>query len=90
MYQRFEYAIGHWLSKAAEHVTGSVLCCPGCFSLVRVTALIKVLGKYRANPEEPIEYLQYDQGKIVLTFTRMPYFISKYKANYIHLLYAYK
>ncbi len=25
-YQKFEYAIGHWLQKATEHMLGSVLC----------------------------------------------------------------
>ena len=25
-YQKFEYAIGHWLQKATEHVLGCVLC----------------------------------------------------------------
>ena len=32
-YQVFDYAIGHWFQKAAEHVFGCVLCCPGCFSV---------------------------------------------------------
>lgn len=34
-YQKFEYAVGHWLQKAAEHKLGCVLCSPGCFSLFR-------------------------------------------------------
>jgi hypothetical protein len=34
-YQKFEYAIGHWLQKATEHMIGCVLCSPGCFSLFR-------------------------------------------------------
>lgn len=34
-YQMFEYAIGHWLQKATEHMIGCVLCSPGCFSLFR-------------------------------------------------------
>ena len=25
-YQMFEYAIGHWLQKATEHMMGCVLC----------------------------------------------------------------
>ncbi|VDM57313.1 unnamed protein product [Angiostrongylus costaricensis] len=39
-YQKFEYAIGHWFQKAAEHVFGCVLCAPGCFSLFRASALM--------------------------------------------------
>ena len=39
-YQKFEYAIGHWLQKSTEHVMGCVLCSPGCFSLFRGEALM--------------------------------------------------
>ena len=39
-YQMFEYAIGHWLQKATEHVMGCVLCSPGCFSLFRAEAIM--------------------------------------------------
>jgi chitin synthase len=28
-YQLFEYAIGHWLQKATEHMIGCVMCSPG-------------------------------------------------------------
>ena len=52
-YQNFEYAVGHWLQKTAEHVLGCVLCSPGCFSLMRISylgmtnvmAMYKSLGK---------------------------------------------
>ena len=39
-YQKFEYAIAHWLHKTAEHVMGVVLCTPGCFSMFRASALM--------------------------------------------------
>ncbi len=47
-YQKFEYAIGHWLQKAAEHKLGCVLCSPGCFSLFRGSALMddNVMRRY--------------------------------------------
>lgn len=55
-YQKFEYAVGHWLQKATEHMIGCVLCSPGCFSLFRSYALMddnvarryasKVIKKY--------------------------------------------
>jgi len=63
-YQRFEYAIGHWLQKSAEHVFGCVLCSPGCFSLFRAQALMddNVMRTYAKVPTEPRQYLQYDQG----------------------------
>ena len=48
MYQVFEYAVGHWLQKATEHVLGCVLCSPGCFSLFRAKAIMddNVMAKY--------------------------------------------
>ncbi|XP_029033915.2 chitin synthase chs-2-like [Osmia bicornis bicornis] len=64
-FQKFEYAIGHWLQKSTEHVTGSVLCSPGCFSLFRAKALMQnnVLAKYATKSTEPKHYIQYDQGE---------------------------
>ena len=63
--QKFEYAIGHWLQKATEHVIGCVLCSPGCFSLFRAKALMteNVMNKYTSKASEAIQYVQYDQGE---------------------------
>lgn len=64
-YQKFEYAVGHWLQKTAEHVFGSVLCSPGCFSLFRGSALMddNVLKRYTTKATRAAEYVQYDQGE---------------------------
>uniref|UniRef100_A0A914Y9X1 chitin synthase n=1 Tax=Panagrolaimus superbus TaxID=310955 RepID=A0A914Y9X1_9BILA len=64
-YQKFEYAVGHWLQKATEHMIGCVLCSPGCFSLFRSYALMddNVTRKYASKSERPIDYVQYDQGE---------------------------
>ncbi|XP_072907201.1 chitin synthase chs-2-like [Hemitrygon akajei] len=64
-YQKFEYAIGHWLQKTAEHALGCVLCSPGCFSLFRAAALMddNVLKKYTMKPVTAMDHLQYDQGE---------------------------
>lgn len=64
-YQKFEYAIGHWMQKATEHEYGSVLCSPGCFSLFRAKALMddNVMKKYTTKSEQPRHYVQYDQGE---------------------------
>ena len=64
-YQIFEYALGHWLQKATEHVLGCVLCAPGCFSLFRGSALVddNVMRKYATQSTEARHYIQYDQGK---------------------------
>ncbi|XP_063051997.1 chitin synthase chs-2 [Engraulis encrasicolus] len=64
-YQKFEYAVGHWMQKTAEHVMGCVLCSPGCFSLFRATALMddNVMKKYTTKASEAGHYVQYDQGE---------------------------
>ncbi|KAE9421814.1 hypothetical protein Angca_003086, partial [Angiostrongylus cantonensis] len=64
-YQKFEYAIGHWFQKAAEHVFGCVLCAPGCFSLFRASALMddNIMHKYTKTAQEPRHFVQYDQGE---------------------------
>jgi len=70
-YQRFEYAVGHWLTKAAEHVLGSVLCAPGCFSLYRGSALMdnNVMQRYSTEATQATHFVQYDQGKITPALT---------------------
>jgi cellulose synthase/poly-beta-1,6-N-acetylglucosamine synthase-like glycosyltransferase len=62
-YQLFEYAIGHWLQKATEHMIGCVMCSPGCFSLFRAKALMddNVMRRYTTKSEEALHYVQYDQ-----------------------------
>ncbi|XP_025834427.1 chitin synthase chs-2-like [Agrilus planipennis] len=64
-YQKFEYAVGHWLQKAAEHMFGCVLCSPGCFSLFRAKALMddSVMRKYTMRSQEAKHFVQYDQGE---------------------------
>jgi chitin synthase len=54
-YQKFEYAIGHWLQKSTEHVMGCVLCSPGCFSLFRGKAVMddNVMRTYTTVATEP-------------------------------------
>ncbi|XP_072304339.1 chitin synthase chs-2-like [Eucyclogobius newberryi] len=64
-FQKFEYAISHWLQKTAEHVIGCVLCSPGCFSLFRAEALMdnNVMKRYSSKSIEASQYVQYDQGE---------------------------
>ena len=64
-FQMFEYAIGHWLQKATEHVMGCVLCSPGCFSMFRGEALMddNVMKMYTTVSKEPRHFVQYDQGE---------------------------
>jgi chitin synthase len=62
-YQIFDYAIGHWFQKVSEHVLGSVMCCPGCFSLFRVRALREVLPTYATKASKAKEFLTKDMGE---------------------------
>lgn len=64
-YQKFEYAVSHWLQKATEHTIGCVLCSPGCFSLFRGSHLMaeNVMKRYTRPPTEARHYVQYDQGE---------------------------
>ena len=62
-YQNFDYTIGHWFQKAAEHVLGCVLCCPGCFSAFRGSALIKVIDTYAGAVENGFDFLIKDMGE---------------------------
>ncbi|XP_058798456.1 chitin synthase chs-2-like [Phymastichus coffea] len=64
-FQKFEYAIGHWLQKSTEHTIGCVLCSPGCFALFRAKALMEnnVMRKYATVAEEARHFIQYDQGE---------------------------
>ncbi|XP_041375040.1 chitin synthase chs-2-like [Gigantopelta aegis] len=64
-YQKFEYAVGHWLQKSTENTLGCVLCSTGCFSLFRGSALMddNVMKRYTTPPSEARHYVQYDQGE---------------------------
>ena len=67
-YQKFEYALGHWMQKSTEHVLGSVLCSPGCFSLFRARALMtdNVMKTYTKEAKKPQHFIQYDQGTFII------------------------
>eukprot|EP00731_Ephydatia_muelleri_P007821 Em0004g159a len=62
-YQVFEYAIGHWYLKVAEHILGTVLCCPGCFSVFRCSALRSVLDTFSTEVTSAREFLTKDMGE---------------------------
>jgi chitin synthase len=62
-YQDFEYASGHWFQKVTEHALGTVLCCPGCFSMYRLEALNMIKKKYSGTAADAMDYLQMDMGE---------------------------
>ena len=77
-YQKFEYAVSHWLQKAAEDKFGCVLCSPGCFSLFRGAALMdeNVMKRYTTPPSEARHYVQYDQGVYIVFCINEPILIQ--------------
>ena len=62
-YQVFDYAIGHWFQKPAEHILGSVLCSPGCFSAFRCSSLKTVLKEYSTEATSGYQFLLKDMGE---------------------------
>ena len=62
-YQIFDYAIGHWFQKPAEHILGCVLCSPGCYSVFRCSALKQVLDEYSTEAVGASEFLMKDMGE---------------------------
>lgn len=55
-------------SKVANHVFGSVLCSPGCFSVYRTTALRDVLPLYSTGIDSAADFLTKDMGEFILCF----------------------
>ncbi|KAI8480730.1 hypothetical protein Bbelb_415230 [Branchiostoma belcheri] len=62
-YQVFDYAIGHWFQKVANSVLGTVLCCPGCFSVYRCKAVRDTLATYASTVSKGEEFLTKDMGE---------------------------
>ena len=62
-YQIFDYAIGHWFQKPVEHILGCVLCCPGCFSVFRCSALMDAVEEYSSKVTSASEFLTKDMGE---------------------------
>jgi hypothetical protein len=48
----------------ANHVLGSVLCCPGCFSVYRAKAVRDVLSLYSSTADHAVDFLTKDMGEI--------------------------
>ena len=71
-FQKFEYAISHWLTKASESVFGSVTCAPGCYSLYRSSELFDIytqlkgkdlLKQYGKEVDNGTDFLKYEMGE---------------------------
>lgn len=49
--------------KSAQNVIGSVMCCPGCFSLYRASAIRQVMDKYATPTRTPFTVYVKDTGR---------------------------
>ncbi|XP_076465667.1 uncharacterized protein LOC143297281 [Babylonia areolata] len=62
-HQIFEYAKDFWMIKSGQNVIGSVMCCPGCFSLYRARALRQVMDTYATPTTSPFSVYVKDTGE---------------------------
>lgn len=62
-FQMFEYAKDFWMIKSAQNIIGSVMCCPGCFSLYRVKTIRDLLDTYSQPSLEPSDVFIKDTGE---------------------------
>lgn len=61
-----------WMIKSAQNVIGSVMCCPGCFSLYRASAINDVVGKYSEPTTRAGDVFTKDTGIVIhLTIKRI-------------------
>nr|AHX26703.1 chitin synthase [Owenia fusiformis] len=62
-YQKFEYAKDFWMIKSSQNVVGSVMCCPGCFSLYRASAIRDIISNYAGPTDESFDVFIKDTGE---------------------------
>uniref|UniRef100_A0A0L8HFA0 chitin synthase n=1 Tax=Octopus bimaculoides TaxID=37653 RepID=A0A0L8HFA0_OCTBM len=62
-YQKFEYAKDFWMIKSSQNVIGCVMCCPGCFSLYRATAIQDVMHMYCEPIQSEFDVFVKDHGE---------------------------
>lgn len=61
--QNFEYARDFLMGKSAQNIIGSVMCCPGCFSLYRFEALNDCIETYCMPTSSMSDVFTKDNGE---------------------------
>ena len=56
----------YMIVQVANHVLGSVLCSPGCFSVYRAAAIRDVLSIYSSKVDSSFDFLTKDMGESVV------------------------
>ncbi|CAC5388361.1 CHS1 [Mytilus coruscus] len=61
--QMLEYAKDLWINKSAQNIIGSVMCCPGCFSMYKLEAVRDVVAGYSAPVGNMEDVFTKDNGE---------------------------
>ncbi|XP_061180308.1 uncharacterized protein LOC133188841 [Saccostrea echinata] len=61
--QMFDYAKDFWMIKSAQNIIGSVMCCPGCFSLYRFEAIRDVIETFSEPTKSILDVFTKDNGE---------------------------
>ncbi|KAK7109660.1 hypothetical protein V1264_013661 [Littorina saxatilis] len=89
-YQIFEYAKDFWMIKSAQNVIGSVMCCPGCFSLYRAEAIDQVVKHYSEPTTRAGDVFTKDTGedRWMCTLMMMRGWKLRYSTNAVNSTYC--
>ncbi|CAC5389821.1 CHS1 [Mytilus coruscus] len=61
--QMFDYAKDFWTIKSSQNIIGSVMCCPGCFSMYKLNAVREVVDEYSGPVEKMEDVFTKDSGE---------------------------
>ncbi|XP_062583461.1 uncharacterized protein LOC134245205 [Saccostrea cucullata] len=61
--QMFDYAKDFWMIKSAQNIIGSVMCCPGCFSLYRFEAISDIIETFSEPTNSMLDVFTKDNGE---------------------------
>ena len=56
----------YMIVQVANHVLGSVMCSPGCFSVYRAAAIRDVIPLYSSKVDSSFDFLTKDMGESVV------------------------
>ncbi|CAC5389812.1 CHS1 [Mytilus coruscus] len=61
--QMFDYAKDFWIIKSSQNIIGTVMCCPGCFSMYKLNAVREVVDEYSGPVENMEDIFTKDNGE---------------------------
>ena len=66
MYVQFGLISDFWIMKSSQNVIGSIMCCPGCFSLYKLDALRDIVDDYSGPVKNMEDVFTKDTGILYL------------------------